>query len=150
MPIFVVSGGRNYHKEKTVFNKLDKFHNRYNCELLVEGEAEGLDSLAKKWAESRNIKIAKCPADWKDLTVKGAVIKNGKYGPYNVLAGIQRNQRMIDEYKPEIAVIFPGGSGTEDMAKRCLEANKKGIIKKIITVYKKGSNREISTRKSKI
>jgi hypothetical protein len=31
-------------------------------------------------------------------------------------AGHIRNQRMIDEGKPDAAVAFPGGTGTADMA----------------------------------
>ena len=39
-----------------------------------------------------------------------------------VVAGHFRNQQMIDEGKPDAAIIFPGGSGTADMANRIKKA----------------------------
>jgi hypothetical protein len=37
-------------------------------------------------------------------------------------AGPIRNQRMLDEVKPELVVAFPGGRGTADMVRRAREA----------------------------
>jgi predicted Rossmann-fold nucleotide-binding protein len=34
-----------------------------------------------------------------------------------------RNQRMIDEGKPDLVVAFPGGSGTADMVRRAKRAS---------------------------
>ena len=34
-------------------------------------------------------------------------------------AGPLRNQRMIDEGNPDVAIAFPGGRGTADMTRRC-------------------------------
>lgn len=41
---------------------------------------------------------------------------------YDKAAGPVRNQWMIDWAAPTYAVAFPGGNGTRDMAKRCVEA----------------------------
>ena len=43
-------------------------------------------------------------------------------------AGPLRNQRMIDEGKPDVAIAFPGGRGTADMTRRC-EAAKIPIVR---------------------
>lgn len=137
MTTVVVSGGRNFSNKKVVFNRLDKFHQKYRFSTLVHGNATGLDTLAKEWALSKGITEISCDAKWKDIDVPGAVIKRSRYGAYNVVAGIQRNQFMIDQYKPDYAIIFPGGNGTADMKNRCLQAKKSGIIKKVITVRKR-------------
>lgn len=42
--------------------------------------------------------------------------------PYNAKAGPDRNQRMIDEGRPDLVVAFPGGRGTADMIRRATEA----------------------------
>lgn len=90
---------------------------------LVEGEAPGADILAKSWAEWRRIPVLPFKAKWDDLTAPDAVIKINKYGrKYNARAGFDRNQQMIDEGKPTLAVAFPGGNGTNDMVERCKKA----------------------------
>jgi hypothetical protein len=40
-------------------------------------------------------------------------------------SGPLRNQRMLDEGKPDLVVAFPGGGGTKDMVRRAVQA---GVI----------------------
>ena len=40
-------------------------------------------------------------------------------------AGPLRNQRMLDEGKPDLVVAFPGGGGTKDTVRRAVQA---GVI----------------------
>lgn len=62
------------------------------------------------------------PALWDDIDRPGAVVRTNRYGKkYDVLAGPVRNTRMLREGRPDVAIGFPGGSGTADMAKQCLE-----------------------------
>ena len=37
-------------------------------------------------------------------------------------AGPLRNQRMLDDGKPDMVVAFPGGGGTKDMVRRAAKA----------------------------
>ena len=63
------------------------------------------------------------PAKWQDTGRPGSVVRVNSYGhEYDALAGHFRNQQMIDEGKPDAAIIFPGGSGTADMANRIKKA----------------------------
>jgi len=76
-------------------------------EVVIEGEAPGADTLAKEWAEEREIIIMPFPANWK------------KYGRS---AGPIRNRQMLDEGKPDMVVAFPSvylhdTKGTKDMVK---------------------------------
>lgn len=70
---------------------------------VVTGDAKGYDSLAKAWANVHGLKYQGYPADWK------------KYGK---AAGPIRNRWMFENERHKLmaAVIFPGGSGTNDMA----------------------------------
>ena len=62
-------------------------------------------------------------AEWDNVDRPCAVTRYHPDGkPYDVLAGFVRNQRMIDEGKPDLCVAFPGGDGTADMVKRARAA----------------------------
>jgi hypothetical protein len=117
----LVFGGRNYRNVERVFAVLDALEHRPT--VIIEGGAPGADSFAKQWAQARGIPFEEYEAKWKDLNAPGAVIRYRRTGgAYNVLAGFDRNQKMIDEGKPDAAVEFPGRNGTADMARRLAKA----------------------------
>jgi hypothetical protein len=101
----LVTGGREFNNRARLFTKLDDI---LIClggiEALIHGNARGTDTLAKLWAKDRGVACKPYPADW------------DRYGK---VAGPIRNQRMIDEGKPDLCVAFPGGTGTADMVRRC-------------------------------
>lgn len=72
---------------------------------VIHGGCEGADMCAAQWATKRGIPAQEFAADW------------NKYGK---AAGPIRNQRMLDEGKPDVVLVFPGGSGTADMTRRAL------------------------------
>ena len=75
--------------------------------LIAHGDAPGADTMAGNWANWHLIKVTRFPAEWR------------KYGKS---AGPVRNQKMIDEGKPDLVVAFPGGNGTADMCRRAGDA----------------------------
>lgn len=78
---------------------------RYNtsAHTIITGGATGVDSLAHQIATAAKMNTLIFRADWKT---------HGK------AAGPIRNQRMIDEGKPDLVLAFPGGRGTADMIRR--------------------------------
>ena len=46
----------------------------------------------------------------------------GEWDELGKKAGPLRNQRMLEEGKPELVVAFPGGGGTKDMVRRAVKA----------------------------
>ena len=90
-----------------------------DIECVIEGEARGADYLARLAAEELGIRVLPFPAEWK------------KYGKR---AGSIRNQRMLDEGKPNFVLAFHNdignSKGTRDMVKR---ARKAGILVEIIS-----------------
>lgn len=101
----LVSGGRSYANRDYVFHRLDEFHRNFPIKVIIEGRARrGADLFAEQWALERGVQDEGYPAEWS---------KNGKG------AGPIRNQQMLDEGQPDVAMIFPGGTGTADMLKRC-------------------------------
>ncbi|RWO57146.1 MAG: DUF2493 domain-containing protein [Mesorhizobium sp.] len=121
----LVCGGRDFSDGmKMHFALQDLWDERGPFAVIIHGNARGADAEAKEWALEKGIKHAPFIAAWEDLTAPGAVIRyikaTGK--PYNANAGPQRNQRMIDDGKPDIVVAFPGGKGTRDMIDRARRA----------------------------
>lgn len=103
----LVCGGRNYSNTQHVYATLDMLHAQHRISVIIEGGATGADTRANKWANERGLACESYHADW---------INNG------MAAGPIRNQRMIDEGKPDLCVAFPGGRGTADMVSRAKRA----------------------------
>jgi hypothetical protein len=115
----LVCGGRDFGKIESeallVARTLDALDDDHPISEMFHGGAKGADLLAATWAVARNalrrdvprIIIHEFPADWD---------AHGK------AAGPLRNQRMIDEGKPDLVVAFPGGSGTADCVRRARAA----------------------------
>lgn len=98
---------------------MDAFHKENRITFLIEGGAPGADFLAYKWRIKRKVDGIRVFAQWHDIERPGAVVMVRPDGSkYDALAGFVRNQRMIDEFKPEFGVQFPGGNGTDDMRSR--------------------------------
>lgn len=95
----IIAGGRDYIFSEADINRLDNIIEQIT--EVVSGCARGADTCGEKWAESHGIPVKKFPADW------------DRFGKS---AGHRRNQQMA-EYAQAV-VLFPGGFGTADMAKR--------------------------------
>jgi len=112
--IVIVCGGRDYLDRNTVFAELDRIDEWLMISCLVEGGQRtfdrdtgkcigGADYHANRWAYSRNIPCSTVRADWMR---------------WGAAAGNIRNQRMLDLWKPERVISFPGKNGTADMIER--------------------------------
>jgi hypothetical protein len=105
----LVCGGRDYSNYWQVDSVLsDLWEHKAGRQLhVIHGGARGADSLAAEFVSRAhpldNITGTAYPADWR------------RYGKG---AGAIRNQKMLDEAKPDLVVAFPGGPGTADMVKR--------------------------------
>ena len=112
----LVCGGRQYMDQAKVFETLDGIHAELRPRTLrvIEGGCRGADALARKWALwqpiERFVSWSAYDADWH---------KHGK------AAGPIRNQRMLDDGKPDLVIAFGGGHGTHDMLKRARKAGVK-------------------------
>lgn len=103
----LVCGGREYADTERVRAVLDDEHQRDPIGLIIEGGATGADTLARQWATDRGVEVITVPALWK---------VHGK------AAGPIRNQRMLENYAPDLVIAFAGGKGTADMVRRAHEA----------------------------
>lgn len=99
----IVCGGREYKDRERLYDVLDG----HGIVEVAQGGAPGADTLAFDWAWSRGVPVKAFPADWK---------------AHGRAAGPIRNQRMLDEFKPDAVIAFPGGRGTADMVRRARAA----------------------------
>lgn len=103
----LVCGGRAYADRGELQRRLNALLSRHRALCIVEGGAQGADALAREWAIATGADLHQYEADWK---------RHGK------AAGPIRNQRMLDESKPDLVLAFPGGKGTADMVRRARAA----------------------------
>lgn len=107
----LVCGSRKYSDARHLFAVLDRLEaERGPIDTVIHGNAQGTDRLADTWARTKapNVTgILGYQAEWKH---------DGK------AAGPIRNQRMLDDGKPDLVVAFPGGKGTADMVARAERA----------------------------
>lgn len=105
----LVCGGRNFNDWGLLSQTLDQIRLGYEHDdvTLIHGACSGVDSLAETYAMNYGWTVEPYTADWK---------RHGR------AAGPIRNQRMLDEGKPDLVIAFPGGRGTADMVRRARKA----------------------------
>jgi hypothetical protein len=133
----IIAGPRDFEDYEVVKKAIEE--SGFEIAEVCSGKAQGVDTLGEDWADENKIKIKPFPAKWKDLDVEGAVIKEGKFGKYNAMAGFTRNQEMADYADALIAINKGDTSGTADMIKR---AKAKGLKVFIYEVEKQDSEFE--------
>jgi len=106
MSTVLICGGRHFSNRRMLSEYMSAFP--HPVTLVITGGASGADALAERWAETHHIPVRRFPADWK---------AHGKQ------AGPLRNQKMLDEGRPDFIVAFPGGIGTADMMRRARKAD---------------------------
>lgn len=92
----LVTGGRGYADYAAVARTLFDL----NPDIVAHGGARGADSLADDYCKLNAVPHAVYPADWQ---------------LYGKAAGVIRNQQMLNDFKPDLVVAFPGGRGTAHM-----------------------------------
>lgn len=106
----MVCGSRGITDEQFIFNEIETYIAELNDDvIIIEGEARGVDSIAKKWALTHNKQIMSFPAQW-DL--------------YGKSAGFRRNYDMVNACD-HCLVLWDGQSkGTKHDIDLCIKWNK--------------------------
>ncbi len=103
----LVCGGRNFDDLPLLDQTLDQIHSDRGITKIICGDAPGADLMAFFWAGANEIPADRYVARWNN---------------YGRAAGPKRNQKMLDEGKPDMVVAFKGGAGTADMVRRAIKA----------------------------
>jgi len=122
----IVAGSRSVDDYSTVSKAIESAP--FRPTVIVSGDAPGVDTLGALFGTKHNIPVEHFPADWDNLNVTPCKIRRDKRGnPYNVLAGMIRNERMANNAEALIAIWDGISKGTKNMIET---ARKKGL-----TVY---------------
>lgn len=100
----LVCGGRNFDDAALLERTLCAL--RPCPTVIISGGAPGADKWAAVWGD-HYAENEIYPADWRRF--------GNRAGPI-------RNQRMLDDGKPDLVIAFPGGRGTADMVRRAKAA----------------------------
>jgi hypothetical protein len=109
----LVCGGRHFDDALTLGSWLGGIHKDHGITLLIEGGQTGADRMAREFAKWSGIPFKTVEADW------------DKYGK---AAGPIRNQKMLDEEKPDLVIAFEGGPGTANMIAKARLANVRVLL----------------------
>lgn len=116
----IVCGGRDYKDRDATARILTDIKERRGLfadfpepvEVVIHGNARGLDRMAGIIAHQLGFKVKKYPAQW---------------DKYENAAGPIRNRQMLEEEKPDAVVAFPGGAGTDNMVAQAVKYGVKVI-----------------------
>jgi len=135
----IIAGSRSITSYDVVDLAIRKACEEHNITIteIIEGEAPGVDKLARMWAINNNIPYDPNPADWKNINAPGAKVRQGRYGPYNALAGYWRNEIMANKGQALIAIWDGKSRGTLDMINK---ARRQGLLVVIVDISKWGGN----------
>jgi hypothetical protein len=104
----LICGSREWTDGAAIRRELERLN---GVVWVIEGGARGADALGEAAALALGIAVRHFPADWQ------------RYGR---AAGPIRNQRMLDEGKPDLVLAFHAdlarSKGTADMVRRATKA----------------------------
>jgi hypothetical protein len=110
----LVCGDRNWKDYNAIHDVIKDWQEKYGIDIILEGEAQGADTMARAVAMWLDIPFKPFPAEWKQ---------------YGKAAGPIRNKRMLDEGKPDVVLAFhddlDNSLGTKNMITIAKEAGVK-------------------------
>lgn len=99
-----VTGGRDYTNRFIVWVGLNTFDELLGpIEELAHGGARGVDKLCGDWAMSAGLIPEVFEADWDRHGEEAGGIRNGE---------------MLETFKPDALIVFPGGTGTSNCTRQ--------------------------------
>ena len=130
----IIAGSRSINDYNTIKKAIKD--SSFDITEIVSGNANGVDKLGEKYAKENNISVKIFKPDWKNITIKGAIVKENKYGKYNAKAGIDRNEQMGD-YADGLIAIWDGKSnGTKHMINYMKKKGKEVYICQVTSITK--------------
>ena len=119
-----VVGGRDFNNYNALCLALVEF----KPSMLVSGGAKGADSLAERFSREFGTPIKVYRANWHDFNPPCKIGVN-KYGHrYNVLAGMNRNTKIVEDCDMMIAFWNGVSTGTKDSIDKANSLGKKVVV----------------------
>ena len=120
----IVAGSRDFSNYTLVKSTLLKYFKEkalhHQDVEIISGTARGADSLGEKFANEKNCKLVKFPADWNQ---------------YGKSAGYKRNYQMANYAKEENGMLFAFWDGESKGTKMMIDiANKENLEVHVISI----------------
>ena len=120
-----IVGSRTFNDYKLLKEECDKI---LCINTIISGGAKGADTLAERYAKEKGYNLKVFPAKWHDFNAIPCKIKYNKYGPYNSLAGYNRNDRIVRTADIVIAFWDGKSTGTASTIKLAKKYSKRLIV----------------------
>jgi len=125
----IIAGSRDLLGDNLEHVRRACFYAQFGVTVVISGTCRGIDKAGECWALQNGLLIEQYPADWKNITRPGAVIRYDKYGrPYDAAAGNFRNKQMSQVADALIAVWDGKSPGTRDMVAIMKAAGKRVYV----------------------
>lgn len=109
----IIAGSRSITEKSTVKEAFENSQFRWdNIDILVNGDADGVDSIAKELVENKEVDIELYPAD--DFL---------EQAPSPKVAPVMRNTAMAENADALLAIWDGESTGTEDMINKAEKEN---------------------------
>jgi hypothetical protein len=128
----LIFGSRDWADQFPIWCVLNGYASDGFGVAVIEGEGDGADKIAKEWATLNGQPLNPYPADWAgpcdpDICQPRHRRPRRSGGTYCPAAGPRRNQRQLDEGKPDVGWGFVTkrlelSTGSFDMATRLWKA----------------------------
>ena len=102
--LIAITGGKDVADADAVFRRLDNARNKYRNMVLVHGGGPGVERIAARWAESRNVNQIVCKPDWN---------AHGRAAPF------RRNDELLN-LLPKGVIAFPGSGITDNLVDKAV------------------------------
>ena len=127
----LICGDRNWDDQKTMNEVFFQFSKKFGKSVvIIEGEARGADTMARRLAERYGFEVLPFHAEWE------------KYG---LAAGPLRNKRMINEGKPNLVLAFHNNLSESKGTKNTITQAEKADI--TYTVIRSSTNIKVRLTK---
>ncbi len=103
----LIGGSAHDDHRDLVRSELAHLHGGCRIGVLIHGGLGGVGAMAEDWARHAGVPVVRYPPNW---------VRHGK------AAEARRNDFMIADARADMVVAFPGGSHTDDLIRRALQA----------------------------
>lgn len=96
----LICGGRLF-SDKNFFNMcMADFFRDNDIDLIMQGGAEGVDYLVKRWAEIADIPIEDFDSDWEKYKPDVMLVFHGGTGTFYMISCAKRSGIKVIEFSP--------------------------------------------------
>ena len=101
--------------------------NSLKIKNVIHSNSKGIDAFLKKWAKENKIPTKEVTIEWNNLTAKGAVVKEGKFGKYNSNAAKDKDKKIAEKIDCLIVIKSSQTKYSNSIIKLVEKANKQCI-----------------------